>query len=82
MTAKFHPRYYRAAHSYIATEWRRQPGPDGGANFAGEGAGPPPQWVLDKIAEETITGRFNTKRDNRCPTCFMCRSANGSCNCE
>lgn len=41
----------------------------------------PHQSVLDRIAEETITGKWNVKRANRCPKCFTYRSANGECMC-
>ena len=41
----------------------------------------PPGWVLDRIAERTITGGFNRRKSNRCPACFQCRSVNGACGC-
>ncbi len=81
MTAKYNARYYRAPHSEIATEWRRQKGPDGGRNFGHEVGNVPPAWVLDKIADEKITGKYNVKRSNRCDRCNMFRSVNGACDC-
>lgn len=39
----------------------------------------PPGWVLDKIADEKLSGRFDTSRANQCPACFQVRSANGTC---
>jgi hypothetical protein len=41
----------------------------------------PPMWLLDRIADEKLTGRFNVKRSNLCPECFQFRSANGTCAC-
>jgi hypothetical protein len=43
---------------------------------------PPPQWVLDKAADEKFSGGFVLKRKNLCPECFEYRSTNGSCGCE
>jgi hypothetical protein len=36
----------------------------------------------DEEAELKFTGGFDTRRKNRCPRCFITRSANGTCNCE
>jgi hypothetical protein len=44
-------------------------------------AGAPPGWLLDKLAEEKLTGGFNTRRSNQCETCFTAKSVNGTCNC-
>jgi len=41
----------------------------------------PPRWLLDKIAEETITGKWNVKRYNRCDECNTFRASSGACNC-
>lgn len=45
-----------------------------------------PDEYKDRIAEkefqQKLTGGYNTKRSNRCETCFQCRSANGTCGCE
>lgn len=46
-----------------------------------EGFGPPPQYVLDRIAEESITGKYNVSASNICPECFMARSSSGTCFC-
>jgi hypothetical protein len=48
----------------------------------GERPSMPPQWVLDKVAEESITGKYNVKRSNLCERCYQYRSANGTCGCE
>jgi hypothetical protein len=51
--------------------------------YTGEGRTPcPPMWVLDKLAEEKLTGGFDTGRGNICPRCYMARCSNGSCNCD
>lgn len=42
----------------------------------------PPQWVLDKIADEKITGKYNTKRTNLCGTCNTYKSVSGTCLCD
>ncbi len=44
----------------------------------------PPQWVLDKIADQSITGgyKIGKKRANVCARCFTTRCANGVCLCE
>ena len=42
----------------------------------------PPQAVLDRIADETISGKFNTKRKNLCGGCFQYKSFNGTCGCD
>ena len=42
----------------------------------------PPGFVLDREAEQKLTGGFNTRRSNRCGTCFTARSANGKCSCD
>jgi hypothetical protein len=41
----------------------------------------PPQWVLDLMADRKMSGGFNIKRSNQCPTCFQVRSKNGACGC-
>jgi hypothetical protein len=42
----------------------------------------PPQWLLDKIADEKFSGGFELKRKNLCRECFEYKSANGSCGCD
>ncbi len=57
----------------------------------------PPQWLLDKIADEKLTqgyertrterseqnGRVTKKRiSNQCTECFQLRSVNGTCGCQ
>lgn len=39
----------------------------------------PPSSVLDKIAEEKITGRFKTAKSNISKCCFVTRASNGAC---
>lgn len=46
-----------------------------------EGHRPPPQWVLDRIAEESITGKYDVSPGNICPDCCTARSAAGTCFC-
>lgn len=41
----------------------------------------PPPWVLDKIADEKLTGGFDMRRSNQCKTCFQARSVNNACGC-
>ena len=41
-----------------------------------------PGWLLDKIAEEKLTGNFNVRRSNQCLTCFQAKSVNGTCACS
>lgn len=41
----------------------------------------PPKWLLDKLAEESITGKYRTHRSNLCPDCFTFRSVGGACQC-
>jgi len=42
---------------------------------------PPPQAVLDKIAEETLHKGYQGKRHPLCSKCFTRKSATGACNC-
>lgn len=41
----------------------------------------PPQWILDRIAEETVHKGFTGKRHQTCPVCFVRKASNGRCNC-
>lgn len=50
------------------------------AGFGGDFT-PPPQYVLDRLAEEKLTGKFNVSPSNICGSCFTARSHNGSCFC-
>lgn len=42
----------------------------------------PPSVVLDRIAEQSISGGYDLSSDNLCPECFQYRSACGGCGCE
>lgn len=42
---------------------------------------PPPQAVLDRMAEETIHKGFTGSRHPACPRCFTRQSSSGACNC-
>ena len=42
----------------------------------------PPADLLDRIADEKLTGRFNVRKDNLCPDCKEYRSVNGTCSCS
>lgn len=48
----------------------------------------PPGWLLDRIAEEKLSGGYRTKPNRKgvvrnpiCPGCQTARSANGECWC-
>jgi hypothetical protein len=47
-----------------------------------DGARGIPSYLLDKAADEKLTGGFNTKRNNICAECFQARSTNGKCGCK
>lgn len=42
---------------------------------------PPPQAILDKIAEETLHKGFTGPRHPLCQVCFTRKSSLGACNC-
>ncbi len=42
----------------------------------------PPSWVMDRLAEESITGKYDVSPSNICGSCFTARSGNGTCFCE
>lgn len=42
----------------------------------------PPSWLLDKLADEKLSGGYNTKRSNVCVSCFVARSSNDTCMCS
>lgn len=42
----------------------------------------PPSWVLDKIAEETLTGGFSRKANAICGTCGAMKTTRGVCFCD
>lgn len=54
---------------------------DDSPNWTGAGHRPPPQWLLDKMAEETIHKGFTGKRHQVCQRCFTRKASNGRCNC-
>lgn len=39
----------------------------------------PPSWLIDKINEEKLTGRFNVKKSNICTVHNIARTVNGTC---
>lgn len=39
----------------------------------------PPQFVLDKIANQKLSGGYKTVKSNICPKCFTAKSVNGTC---
>lgn len=41
-----------------------------------------PGWLMDKMAEEKLSGGFKTSRKNLCTSCNMYKSSNGTCGCE
>jgi NADH:ubiquinone oxidoreductase subunit len=77
MRDELHSRYLRKEKSYIATDHRRRVIP----NFPNEKGTVPPQWVLDRIAEERITGKYNVRKSNLYDECHEYRSVNGTCGC-
>lgn len=46
-----------------------------------EGHRPPPSWVMDRLAEEAFTGKYNVAQSNICPSCFTARPVTGECYC-
>lgn len=42
----------------------------------------PSSAVLDAMAEQKLTGGFDTKRRNLCVRCNQYKSANGTCACD
>ena len=41
----------------------------------------PPSWVMDRIAEESLTGKYDVSPGNICPDCYTARAVSGSCFC-
>jgi hypothetical protein len=41
----------------------------------------PPGWLLDKLAEEKLSGGYKIKRNPVCPDCMIQKSNNGACHC-
>lgn len=41
----------------------------------------PPSWVMDRLAEEAFTGKYDVTPGNICPECFTARAVTGSCFC-
>lgn len=41
----------------------------------------PSQAVLDKMAEQSLTGGWDIRRANVCADCWQAKSANGLCGC-
>jgi hypothetical protein len=37
--------------------------------------------MMDRIADEKLTGKYNVSRKNRCDQCWTYKSTNGACNC-
>ena len=42
----------------------------------------PPEWLLDKIAQEKLMGGYRRKRNKLCPNCNVLMSNVGSCTCS
>lgn len=40
------------------------------------------QATIDRLAEEELTGKFNTHKSNLCGGCYTYRSNNGTCLCD
>ncbi len=41
----------------------------------------PSQDLLDRTADEKMTGNWNVRKSNICTECFETKSVNGSCSC-
>ena len=41
----------------------------------------PPSWVLDRLAEESFTGKYDVSAGNICGTCHTARAVSGDCYC-
>lgn len=41
----------------------------------------PPSWVMDRLAEESLTGKYDVTPGNICTTCHTARSVCGDCFC-
>jgi hypothetical protein len=41
-----------------------------------------PFWLLDKIAEEKLSGGYSSDRNPVCPECHVRKANNGSCSCD
>jgi len=54
---------------------------DDSPNWTGGGHRPPPQAVLDKLAEATLHKGFTGSRHPLCTRCFTRKAATGACNC-
>ncbi len=53
----------------------------GKTDMFGEKLKGPDWWLIDKIADEKLTGGYNTKKSNCCERCWQFRSTNGKCGC-
>lgn len=49
----------------------------------------PPAWLLDKIADEKLTGGYKrytgkgrNRKSNMCERCYTVKSVNGTCGCS
>lgn len=65
---------------YIA--WKRYEYSHAIGEYKDENVRMPPQFVLDRIADEKFSGGFSLKKKNLCEKCFTYRSKNGECNCS
>lgn len=59
---------------------RLDPRPDQ-LGFGEDGVRVPPSWVLDKLADETISGRYTLTKNPRCEKCGVLKSLTGECFC-
>lgn len=77
--SKSHPR--RPRQRVTALDANLSPRPrDNGPSFGATNR-PPPQAVLDAIAEETLHKGFTGSRHPLCKRCFTRRASTGACNC-
>ncbi len=42
----------------------------------------PPQHILDKIADDKISGGYKIGKKQICKSCNMAKYANGTCSCD
>lgn len=78
--SRSHPR--RPRQRVTALDTNLSPRPRDTSPGFGQAHRPPPQEILDQLAEETLHKGYTGRRHSLCPTCFMRRSSNGACNCR
>jgi hypothetical protein len=49
-------------------------------NFPGQDRRPP-GWLLERLAEEKLTGGYSNRKNPVCPECHLRKANNRSCGC-